>query len=308
MISVCGVSRRYDRLLAVSDVSLELPPGRTLGVIGPNGSGKTTLLRMIGTLVKPTAGTVRVGGHDVVHDPRAVRRMLSFMPAEAAAPIDMSIGEYMAYFATACGVPRADRARAIAEALELLDMRGRDGEIVRGLSTGNRQRLLLAKTLLGNPQLLILDEPASGLDPRARVEVRGFLRELAGLGRTIVVSSHILADLDEIATDIAILEQGRLRLAGPLDAIRDRFAGPRRIVVLRVAEPDVAAAHRLLGGHGLVSDLVLADGAFELSCAGDDANPLLAALISQGVRIAEFRERKPDLEQIFMLSTQGVVS
>lgn len=221
MITGTALTKVYDGVAAVKEVSVEVGLGQTLGLIGPNGAGKTTLLRMLATWAKPDEGTIEIAGYDAVHEPREIRRRLGFMPAEFGVPRDMNMREYMRYFACLAGLSREERDSAIDQGLELTDLRGRDDVMVGGLSTGNKQRLLLAKTLIHDPELLILDEPSSGLDPRARVEVREILQELAGLGKTIVISSHILKDLESICTHVVIMEAGRVALAGDVLALKE---------------------------------------------------------------------------------------
>jgi ABC-2 type transport system ATP-binding protein len=308
MIEGQGLCKRYDDVQAVDGVDLHLQRGRTLGLIGPNGSGKTTLLRMIATLAKPDAGRVRVCGFDAAAAPREVRRRLSFMPAEASAPLDLSVGEYMAYFAAAAGVTRRERPRAVEEALTLTDLDAQQKTSVRSLSTGNRQRLLLAKTLLGDPQLLVLDEPASGLDPRARIEIRAFLRELARLGKTILISSHILADIEHICTDICILEAGRPVLSGTIEDLRRGLTRGVKRLTFRVPDAQRAAALACLRRQPAAEEVEEHDGRLRLICRAPTGNVVLQALLAAEVEILEYREERPDLEAIFMASTRGLVT
>ena len=196
VVEIDNVTKTFDDVVAIERVSLRVQPGQTLGLIGPNGAGKTTLLRVIASLAKPDSGDVRIQGESVREDPRSVRRKLGFMPAEFGSPRNLTIAEYLDYFGCMYDIPRADRRRRIDDVCELTDLSGRADVMVKGLSTGNRQRLLLAKTLLHDPQVLVLDEPASGLDPRARTELRAIVRELAAMGKTIIISSHILTDIE----------------------------------------------------------------------------------------------------------------
>ncbi|MEM7384578.1 MAG: ABC transporter ATP-binding protein, partial [Verrucomicrobiota bacterium] len=230
MIALEGVWKTYDTLVAVHDVGFKLGEGETLGLIGPNGAGKTTLLRMLSTLAKPDSGSIEINGFNALTHPREIRRTLAFMPAEFGCPKDLNMREYMDYFACLAGLSGAPRTKAIEEALELTDLIDRQEQMVQGLSTGNRQRLLLAKTLLNNPRLLILDEPSSGLDPRARVEVREILAELASMGKTIVISSHILSDLESICSHIAIMEAGKMVTKGDVAGLKDHYRMIRVLV------------------------------------------------------------------------------
>ena len=210
VVEVENIWKTYDELVAVKDVSFKLSKGDTLGLIGPNGAGKTTLLRMISSLSKPDQGRVLINDQDIRKNVLSARKKMAFMPAEFGCPRNMTIIEYMDYFACMYGIHRNRRRQTIAEVLELTDLSGRNEILVRSLSTGNKQRLLLAKTLLNDPDLLILDEPSSGLDPRARTEIRAILAELSKMNKTIIISSHILADLQEICSHICIMEAGKL--------------------------------------------------------------------------------------------------
>jgi len=297
--------KRFDATVAVRDLSLHVPAGVTLGLVGPNGSGKTTLLRMFSTLAKPDRGRVRIAGVDAVAEPREVRRRMAFMPAEFGCPDSLSIGEYLEFFSAAAGLGRAERRTRIAAALELTDLLGREDENLGALSTGNRQRALLAKTLLTDPPLLLLDEPSSGLDPRARAEVRALLAELAAMGKTIVVSSHILADLEEICSHVCILERGRLVEHGALAELKTKHRARGRVLRFRLGGGDGAGAVRSLPGVARVE----AEGE-SLLVALDDGDPaaVLRALLDAGVTIREFREEAADLESIFLAATEGGVS
>lgn len=234
MITASHLSKAYDDVEAVRDITLEVHPGETLGLIGPNGAGKTTLLRLLATLAKPDRGRLKIHGHDALADPAPVRKRLGFMPAEFGMPRDLSLRAYLRYFACLAGIPRRERDGAIDQALELTDLKGRDEVGIGGLSTGNKQRLLLAKTLLHDPELLILDEPASGLDPRARVEVREILHTLSRLGKTIVISSHILKDLENLCSHVVIMEAGRAVASGDLSGVIQATQRSQRLLRIRI--------------------------------------------------------------------------
>jgi ABC-2 type transport system ATP-binding protein len=308
MIQIDGLWKTYDTVIAIRDFSLTVAGKQTVGLIGPNGSGKTTLLRMISTLSKPDTGTIRVCGFDALDEPREVRRRISFMPAEFGFPLDLSILEYMDYFACASGVPRRERRRVVDQVLQLTDLKGREDVIVRGLSTGNRQRLLLAKTLVSDPEILLLDEPASGLDPRARAELRALLKELADMGKTIVISSHILADIEDICTSVCILEEGKRVLSGQISGLRTQFASPDKIVRLKVPEAEIDRVVGFLSQLDGVLRCVRERDELHVASAYANCNYILKALIDLGVEVLEVHEVKPDLEDIFLETTKGVVS
>jgi ABC-2 type transport system ATP-binding protein len=308
MIQVSNLWKSYDRLIAVREFDLEIESSQTVGLIGPNGSGKTTLLRMITTMAKPDSGSIHVCGHDALLDPRSVRRKIAFMPAEFGFPQEASIKEYMEFFACAAGVPRRERARTVDEVMELTDLKGREEVFIRGLSTGNKQRVLLAKTLLSDPEILVLDEPSSGLDPRARAEVRALLKELASMGKTILISSHILADIEDICSHICIIEQGRRITAGPIDELRADFRSVHKIVHLKLKEADIDKAIGLLSQLEEVVKCGREGSVVYLNSLQENSNFVLKALIESDIEILGMSEELPDLEDIFLETTKGVVS
>lgn len=308
VIEIDRVTKAFDEIVAVDQVSLSLCRGQTLGLIGPNGAGKTTLLRIISSLAKPDSGDIRVQGKSVRDDPRAVRQMLGFMPAEFGSPRNLNIGEYLDYFGCMYAIPKAERSQRIQDVCELTDLRGRENVMVKGLSTGNRQRLLLAKTLLHDPDVLVLDEPASGLDPRARTELRAIIGELASLGKTIIVSSHILPDIEEISDRIGIIEAGQLLLDGDLDTLRAHHGASERVIKLRVPAEDSERAMEVLTQLAAVTSCEKRDQFLVLGSEEPNGNFVLAELLKHDIRILQFAENEPNLEEIFMRSTAGKVT
>ncbi len=309
MITATALNKAFDDVAAVQNVSLEVERGQTLGLIGPNGAGKTTLLRMLATLAKPDTGAITIAGYDAVHEPREIRRRLGFMPAEFGIPRDLNMREYMQYFACLAGLSRHTRDAAINQALELTDLRGRDDVMVSGLSTGNKQRLLLAKTLIHDPELLILDEPSSGLDPRARVDVREILQELAGLGKTIVISSHILKDLDSICSHVLIMEAGRVALAGEVDSLRRQMSSGDHHVKVRVFPNKAAQAATCLEPLTQLTDCVIeTEGWLRLTSKNASNNLILRTLLDEGIEVLGLAEESSDLEALFIQSTKGDVT
>ena len=307
-IEIDNITKYFDNLLAVDRISLRIAKGQTLGLIGPNGAGKTTLLRIISTLALPDSGDIRVSGISIRDNPRAVRKMLGFMPAEFGNPRNLTIGEYLEYFASMYALPKGERAQRIKEICELMDLSGREDVMVKGLSTGNRQRLLLAKTLIHDPEILVLDEPASGLDPRARTELRGIVRELASMGKTIIISSHILPDIEEISDRIGIMEAGKLVLDGDLDAIRSGHRVTSRTVKLRVLPEETEQAMKILSSLAGVTSCELQHPMLVVNSDEPNRNFVLAELLKNDIRILQFAEDEPSLEQIFMQSTAGKVT
>jgi ABC-2 type transport system ATP-binding protein len=307
-IAVQNVTRTYDDLLAVDNISLTLPRGSTMGLIGPNGAGKTTLLRIISTLSVADSGDVLINGLSVRTQTRQVRRQLGFMPAEFGCPRGLTIAEYLEYFASLYGLTADERRQRIRDVCELTELSGRESTFVSGLSTGNRQRLLLAKTLLHDPGVLILDEPASGLDPRARNELRSIIRTLAELGKAILISSHILPDIEDVSDSIGIIEAGRMVLQGSLTALQQSAGSEQQRVRLRVESGQEESAVAVLRGLADVVDCRVVDGELRVVVSGSDSSCLLEALLRARIRIRLFAENSGNLEEIFMQSTAGKVT
>ncbi len=219
MISIRGLTKRYGALTALADLNLEVGPGRIFGLIGPNGAGKTTTIRILATLLRPTAGEVTIAGHALDREPAAIRRLIGYLPDAAGVYEDLLVDEYLRFFAAVAGVRGAQADRVVGDVLELTDLAYKRKDLVETLSRGMRQRLGVARALLPDPAVLLLDEPASGLDPRARVELRSLLKTLRGMGKTIIISSHILWELGELCDAVGILEAGRLVFSGPVEAL-----------------------------------------------------------------------------------------
>jgi ABC-2 type transport system ATP-binding protein len=285
IVSVRGLTKRYGQLFAVRDLDLDVPRGATYGLIGPNGAGKTTTMAVLASLLLPTAGVVRVAGLDPATDPAGVRAKVGYMPDVLGVYDATTVEEYLQFFAGAYRVPRRQWPGLLDGLLELVDLTTKRDAEVNSLSRGMKQRLSLARALVHDPDLLILDEPASGLDPRARIDLRTLLVTLREMGKTVLISSHILPELQEVCTDVAIIEAGRLLAAGPPREILDRLGGGRTIVV------------------------TLADGEERRFTVADDAEQaqLLRDLVAEGLDILEFRHDGGDLEDLFMAITKGTV-
>src|SRR5882757_8117832 len=252
MIEVMNFTKRYGDFVAVEDLSFTIGKGEVFGFIGPNGAGKSTTIRFLATLLRPTSGEGRVCGHSVVNDPMAVRRVIGFMPDDFGVYDGMKVWEFLDFFAVAYEIPYTFRKKIIGEVLELLDLTHKRDDYVNGLSKGMKQRLCLAKTLVHDPPVLILDEPASGLDPRARLEMKALLTELRGMGKTILVSSHILSELADFCTSIGIIERGKLLAAGSIQEIQRRLR-THRVLRVRVLDDSDRAASILRDDGGVRS-------------------------------------------------------
>jgi ABC-2 type transport system ATP-binding protein len=302
-----AVTKRFDTTIAVRGVTLDVPRGGLVGVVGPNGAGKTSLLRMIATLAKPDVGTIELDGIDVIRDPARVRRRIGYMPAEFGRFPDMSVEEYLRYFAAAHGIDRAERARRVEDVLQLTDLVPRRDEPVSAGSTGIKQRVLIAKTLVHDPELLILDEPSAGLDPRARIEVREVLKELNRIGKTILLSSHILADLEEICDRITIFERGAIVVDGNLDELRSqkRVAGTRTFSVEIPSESAPRAFEVIAAFPDAKEPRAEASRIRFKTSEGTNGNGVLGALVAAGIEVRRFAEETPRLEDVFLQATKG---
>ena len=313
IIETRGLVKRYGKLTAVNDLWVQVPRGAIYGFVGPNGAGKTTTMRILATLIPPTAGDAFIDGYSVTKHPREVRRRIGYMPDFFGVYDDMKVWEYLDFFAACYEIPARDRPALIDDLLALVDLTHRRDDMVEKLSRGMKQRLSLARTLAHDPQVLILDEPASGLDPRARIEVRELLVEMAQMGKTIFFSSHILADVAEICTHLGIIEAGSLVAQGTVEEIRRQLLPVREITITlldRVEEAKEVLAR--IGGVGQVRELTAEAGRKRLRVdfSGDDLalSELLQALAQRGLPVVSFSEEMRDLESVFMRATRGIVS
>jgi ABC-2 type transport system ATP-binding protein len=302
-----GLVKRYDGTLAVAGIDLSVEQGEIFGLVGPNGAGKTTTLRILATLLLPSAGTAEIAGLSVTRNPDQVRRVLGFMPDSFGVYDDMKVWEYLDFFARCYGMGPADRRRMINDLLELVDLGGKRDNYVQTLSRGMQQRLCLAHALVHDPQVLLLDEPASGLDPRARVELRELLRELRSLGKTILISSHILPELEELCTSVAIVDRGQVLAQGRVSDIerRLRFGAVLRVRLLLEGEALEAARDHFAEDADVATAVLLDDGTIELGFRGDDAASarLLAQSVAAGMPIVSFARAASDLEELFLQVT-----
>ena len=317
IIEIRDLSKTFAKRLAVDHVNLTVESGEIFGLVGPNGAGKTTTMRMLVTLLQPDHGEILVGGHSVGKAPREVRRLIGFMPDSFGVYGDMTVQEYLDFFGACYQIPPAQRLSLINDLLELVDITHRRDDMVDTLSRGLKQRLGLARVLIHDPNILVLDEPASGLDPRARVEIRELLLEIARLGKTIIFSSHILADVAELCTRVGIMEGGKLVAVGTLDQLTEKAVPHRLIRIAFLNQIQVENAQSALAALPGISAVRAQDGlgkadwvTLEAEFIGDDEalRALLANLVAQGLPIVHFSEDTHNLEEVFMRTTRGIVS
>jgi len=301
MIELDHVAYRYqaDRA-AVDDLSLTVAPGECFGLIGSNGAGKTTTIRMLATLLVPASGSIRIAGHDAVHDYRKVRRALGYMPETFAVYQELTVEEFLMYTAAAYAIPPSDRQRRVDAVVGLVDLDAKRRDGCGTLSRGVQQRLFLARALVHDPPVLLLDEPTAGLDPAARIEFRQIMKALTAAGKTIVVSSHILPEMSEFCTSVGIIERGKLVAAGSIDAIRAQYGGPAELLIETAV--DASSVAGVLRGMPHVVDVRIDGRQATVRYGGgrDNFPVLLRALVDAGVPIVSFGERRSSLEEIFM--------
>ncbi len=314
MIKTHKLTKQYGDLVAVNNIDLDLAEGDVFGFIGPNGSGKTTTMRMIATLLNPTHGEAYVCGKSIYTDPAEIRRLVGFMPDFFGVYDDMTVIEYLEFFAATYRIDAHARRGICEEKLELVDMAFKRDAMVNQLSRGQTQRIGLARVLLHEPQVLLLDEPASGLDPRARIEIRTLLKRLGEMNKTVVVSSHILPELADVCTRVGMIEKGHLIVDGYVDEVMKK-ARERLVLYIRVRRDSGDAvsasesAAMLIEQADEVDRVAIEDGTLLATLAPDvmDYTALPSMLLQNGFRIEMFREEDVNLETAFMKLTQGLV-
>ncbi len=308
IIETINLTKRYGQLVALDNLELKIEDGECFGYIGPNGAGKTTTIKILATLLQPTWGEARVCGHVVGYESRKIRPLIGYVPDFFGAYEDMVVQEYLEFFASAYNITGKQRIRIVGDVLELTDLVYKKDALVDGLSRGMQQRLSIARVLLHDPKVLLLDEPASGLDPRARIEIRELLKELRRMGKTIIISSHILHELAELCTTVGIIEKGELLFHGPLADIIRQARVASRLHVKVTEQLDLAAVvlEKLQG----VKSVVQENGQLmvELEKQTHDFSGIAQALLKNNFRIREIREEEVNLETAFMRLTKGIVS
>jgi ABC-2 type transport system ATP-binding protein len=308
VIETRDLTKTYGELYAIKSLDIKLDKGDVFGFIGPNGAGKTTTMRILATLLNPTWGEAYVCGHSIYRNPKDIRRVIGYMPDFFGVYDDMKVIEYLEFFAAAYRIKGPARRKICDEVLDLVDLGYKREAFVTSLSRGMTQRLGLARVLLHDPQVLLLDEPASGLDPRARIEIRGLLKELRNMGKTIMVSSHILPELADICNKIGIIERGELLVNADVAEVMKQV---RRQPLLNIGVAgDMDGAAKLLEGHPIVERVETKDGRLlvTLNAETSDYSDLPSLLVEHGYKLTLFKEDELNLETAFMALTKGITA
>ena len=307
-VEVKNLRKEFGRTVAVDDISFSFDSGHVFGFVGPNGAGKTTTMRVIATLEEPTAGDVLVNGISVCEEPELARRAIGYVPDTLPAHADITVHEYLDFYARAYGLRGAKRTRAVAAIEEFTNVAGIREKHLKALSKGMKQRVSLGRALVYDPGVLVLDEPAAGLDPRARVELRELLMLLAEQKKAILISSHILTELTEVCNGVVIIERGKILETGTMDEVL-RKSAPRRTVAVRLLDPQNAALLKELLQLPFVENARDVAGEVHFELTGDDsaASDILGELIVKKFKVVEFRQTRTNLEDLFMNVTRGGV-
>src|SRR5215470_2883362 len=304
-VQTFGLTRMYGNIAALYGLDLTVNKGDLFGFIGSNGAGKTTTLRILATFLAPSAGRAQVLGHDVVREADAVRHVIGYMPDFFGVYKDMEVTEYLDFFGACYKIPTAQREKTVNDVLELVGLSEKKGALIGALSRGMQQRLGLARVLIHDPRVLLLDEPASGLDPRARIEMMAVLQELQKMGKTIIISSHILSELQTLCNRVAIIEKGKLIYTGPVQGVRDQMASGRVVWVRVTSDPQQAI--ELLKARTEVSEAAIMDGQIKVTLVNHDTDHSIVAdaLVRGGAKLVALREDELGLEEVFLRVTRG---
>ena len=304
-VEIINLTRAYGSMLALDSLSLTVNRGDLFGFIGSNGAGKTTTLRILATFLAPSGGTAKVLGNDVVSEADAVRHIIGYMPDFFGVYKDMEVTEYLDFFGACYKIPTAQREKTVLDVLELVGLSEKRGSIIGALSRGMQQRLGLARVLIHDPKVLLLDEPASGLDPRARIEMMAILEELQRLGKTIIISSHILSELQTLCNRVAIIEKGKLIYSGPVQGVRDQMS--TGLVYWVTIPGDSSKAISLIKGRPEVKSAEAVDGQVKITFASQETDPafLPEFLVQNGIRFTGLWEDELGLEEVFLRVTRG---
>ena len=308
IVEIRNFTKQYGDFQAVTDFNLDIEEGDIFGFIGPNGAGKTTTIRFLSTLLEPTSGEARICGLDVLKEPLEVRKVIGYMPDIFGVYEGMRVWEYIDFFAAVYGIHKSERKKIIDDVITLLDLDKKRDTFVQGLSRGMQQRLCLAKTLVHDPKVLILDEPASGLDPRARVFIKELLKALRDMGKTIFISSHILSELADCCNKVGIIERGKLLASGEVREILSRFSENIRMEIEILSDPKTC--EKVLHSIPEVRSVEVFGRMFKIEFDGEITTipNIHKKLIGSGVEILWFKDSPPDLEDVFMQVTKGEVA
>ncbi|WP_397537347.1 ATP-binding cassette domain-containing protein [Rummeliibacillus pycnus] len=308
MIEIKGLTKKYGSFYALKGLDLTINEGTVFGFVGANGAGKSTTFSILSTLLQPTAGEALIDGISVTQNPEYIRKLIGYMPDFFGVYDQLKAEEYLDFFGSSYGIPAEQRAKLIPQLLELVNLSHKRYDYVDVLSRGMKQRLCLARTLIHDPKVLILDEPASGLDPRARVEMRDILKQLKEMGKTILISSHILPELAEMCDEIGVIEQGKLIAHGSVAEIQAQLMGERFITVKYQAGYDMKLAKQFLEENPFVSSIEITENKlnFRFNGSDEDQMKLLKQIVQHEVPILSFAEDEKDLEDVFMAITEEV--
>ena len=317
MLKIDNLTKNYGKFPALKGLSLEVPAGALHGFVGPNGAGKTTTMRILATLMSPTSGAAYVDGTDVTKEGQKARRLVGYMPDFFGVYDNLTCREYLDFYARCFRIGAADRKRMASQLLELVQLQDRENEYVDALSRGMKQRLCLARSLIHDPKLLILDEPASGMDPRARAEMKGILRTLREMGKTVLISSHILPELSEMCDSLTILDHGELVFSGSVEELSDRMNGnaPLDIRLVPAAVPQspsasqtVEEAVRCLRELPYVTEITQEEPFLlrvRLEGGEDVCMAMMRELVTRNIPVCDFHRAPMNLEKVFMEVTQS---
>ena len=307
VIKTVNLTKRYGDVIALSNLNLEIQEGDCFGFIGPNGAGKTTTIKILATLLQPTWGEARVCDFVVGYQSRQIRPLIGYVPDYFGAYEDMLVQEYLEFFAAAYNINGADRTKVVADVLELTDLTYKNDALVDGLSRGMKQRLSIARTLLHDPKVLLLDEPAGNLDPRARIELRELLKTLRNMGKTIIISSHILPELQDMCNTVGVIERGELIYSGPWTELVKKVRTGTVLQVSVASHPEQAAA--LMNQEPTVEQVELANGVIQIALKSgvSDYSFVPTKLVQAGYRLTMLKEEEVNLETAFMRLTKGIV-
>lgn len=305
MPEIFELNKKYGKFTALDSLSMNITENSIFGFVGPNGAGKTTTMKIMAGLLKADSGSIYINGEDILKNPKSIRDRIGYMPDFFGVYDDLKVSEYMDFYAGTYYIPYAERNELIDNLLEIVDLTGKKDTYVDALSRGMKQRLCLARSLIHDPDLIILDEPASGLDPRARVEMKEILKELRDMGKTIIVSSHILPELAEMCSEIGIIDRGKLVTQGTVNEIMNRIE-KKRIVKAKLSFGKENLIRLLKEQKGIKDITENADDVeFAFEGRNDDLVSILRNIIMNGIPVYSFSENKGNLEEIFMTVTGG---